>query len=321
LFRGIAFHPASREEYWSWLARTPWRYPKPLPYGPVHVVAQDLFVLALFEVLLLDAGIGMRLLIPAVFLFLVSSCWALLVWSTASRSAAYGMGYALGATLWVASVSTVAAGICLVLTYAFSLHQLRRSFATFPWAPNLARRKSKTPVARFKLTNWGWSFDVLSPQRYEQLPLSDRLFLSGMTGWFAFAIFAHSEFALLQLFTIGLSLYAGAFYGFFHCVRYVWSHSPPISVLGRLLTGRLIIPSYDIAFVPIVYSFGAVILALFLVGPMVKWPVQYVVPVTLTLYLFLMNLACPDVDKWRLTCKARMSPWAYTVGKREYEQL
>lgn len=330
LFRGIAFHPASRDEYLAWLALTPWRFPKPLPLGPVQVVAQDLVVLVLFEILLLDAPLDMRLLVPAIFLFVLTSCWALWLWATGSRSAAYEMGYALGATLWVSSWSYLAGGVCVLVTYVFSIRRLRESFATFPWASYTVRRqrnrqlrsrarKSQGAISEF--ATWGWAFDVLSPQRSEQLPRQDRLLLSGLAGWWALAILAHTRVELLEPLVAMVSIFAGGIYCLRQVLRYIWSHAPPISFLGRLVTGRWVIPSYDVALIPVVYYLAAVGVASFLVLPSGAWPVRYVLPGTLTLYLVLMNLVCPDLDKWRLTCKTRMSSWAYAAAKVEYEQL
>lgn len=172
LFRGMAFHPASREEYLAWLTLTPWRFPKPLPLGPVQVVAQDFVVLALFELLLLDAPLDMLLLIPAVFFFVLAGCWAWWVWITGSRSAAYKTGFALGTTMWVSSFSYYAGGVCLIASYVVAVRCLHQSFATFPWASYNARQQRKrqlrsharkTQGATSEFATWGLAFDVLSP--------------------------------------------------------------------------------------------------------------------------------------------------------------
>ena len=330
LFRGIAFHPAAREEYLAWLALTPWRFPKPLPLGPVHVVAQDLVVLALFEILLLDAALEMRLLVPAIFFFVLTGCWAFWVGTTGSRTAAYEIGYALGATLWISSSFYLAAGVCLIATYVLAIRRLRQSFENFPWASYRAWRQRnrllrssprKTQGAVSEFASWGYAFDVLSPKRSEKLPLRDRLMLSGLVGWFALAILSHSQVKALEPMVTMLSILCGGGYCMRQVLRYVWSHAPPISLFGRLVTGRWVIPSYDVALVPIVYYLGAIGVASFLVFPNMAWPVRYVVPAAMTLYLVLMNLACPDLDMWRLTCRARLSSWAYAAAKTEYEQL
>ena len=43
-YRVIAFHPLWRREYFAWLRETPWHRSRPLPLGPVHLVAQDVVI-------------------------------------------------------------------------------------------------------------------------------------------------------------------------------------------------------------------------------------------------------------------------------------
>lgn len=145
--------------------------------------------------------------------------------------------------------------------------------------------------------------------------------LSGLAGWCALAILSHSQVQLLEPLVAMLSIFGGGGYCVWQVRRFIWSHAPPISFLGRLVTGRWLIPSYDVALIPIVYYLGAIGATTLLVLPSVGWPARYVLPVMLTLYLVLMNLACPDLDTWRLTCQTRISPRAYAVNKRDYEQL
>jgi hypothetical protein len=168
---------------------------------------------------------------------------------------------------------------------------------------------------------WGWAFDVLSPQRSEQLALQDRLMLSGLAGCCALAILAHSQIKLLEPLVAMASVVGGAGYCLRRVLRFIWTRAPPISFLGRLVTGRWVIPSYDVALMPIVYYAGALGAAVFLVSPSIAWPVRYVLPAALTLCLVLMELACPDFDAWRLTRRARISAWAYAADKRAYEQI
>lgn len=329
IFRGVAFHPASQGDYWKWLALTPWRDPQPLPLGPVYVVAQDLVILALFELLLLDAPLDLHLLLPAAFLFVLTGCWAAWIWYTDRRSAAYEIGYALGATMWVASWSLLVACVGLVATYLLAHHRFRQSFASFPWEPFRARRQQqrqsglqqRTQGSISSLAVWGWTYDVLSPQQTEQLPLRDRLWLSGLVGWCVLAVLAHSEYPIVLALAIMFSVFSCGSYTLQKVMQYIWSHAPPISLLGRLATGRWVIPSYDVVLAPVVYFAVCLAAALFLTGPILEWPARYVLPAMLTIYLMLMNVACPDLNKWRLTCQARISPWTYASNKREYEQL
>jgi hypothetical protein len=40
-FRAIYFHPVENRRYGNWLADSPWKYPQPLPLGPLQLVWQD----------------------------------------------------------------------------------------------------------------------------------------------------------------------------------------------------------------------------------------------------------------------------------------
>src|SRR5262245_27308419 len=44
VWRAIAYHPLFRPSYRTWLAGTPWKIPKPLPLGPIHLVPQDVLL-------------------------------------------------------------------------------------------------------------------------------------------------------------------------------------------------------------------------------------------------------------------------------------
>ena len=46
-FRVAAFHPAFRPGYRQWLCDTPWTSRKPLPLGPIHLVPQDVLLIAI----------------------------------------------------------------------------------------------------------------------------------------------------------------------------------------------------------------------------------------------------------------------------------
>ena len=45
-FRAWRFHPTRNKQYQQWLAFTPWTYKKPLPFGPPHLVLEDILMLA-----------------------------------------------------------------------------------------------------------------------------------------------------------------------------------------------------------------------------------------------------------------------------------
>lgn len=330
IFRGVAFHPAMQHDYLAWLALTPWRDPKPLPMGPVQIVAQDFAWLAVLELLLLDRSLALRLCIPVVFFFVLATVWAGWIWILDSRTAAYEIGYALAAAIWCASWSWWVAAVALTATSLWALRRFRQSLAAFPWeayrTQQLQRRQAKLLMQRVpgytgRVNSWGWTYDLLSPQRTERWPVQDRLLLSILLGWTCLAVVSHAPIQEAIPVISMLAVMGTGGFAVWTVFRYVKGHAPPISVLGRLVTGRLLMRSYDVALLPVVYWLLCLAVGVFFASPIVACPGWCVLPLMLTLCLVLINVACPDLDKWRLTSASRLSAWPYANERREYEQL
>jgi hypothetical protein len=133
-YRAMYFHPANRNHYRSWLETTPWRHPKPLPFGPVSLVWQDVPVLVAFGVVgmlqhLIVAGLTLSSpqLLPAShvvsilvyviaipFFSLYAICVALTIAGTGQSNVAWLMGVGFGvlcrviAEPWLALVAAFA---------------------------------------------------------------------------------------------------------------------------------------------------------------------------------------------------------------------
>lgn len=334
-YRGTTFHPAFQEDYLAWLSRTPWRFPKPLPLGPVLVVAQDWIVLLLLEVMLLDVPLEMRIVLIGSFFFALCSCWTIWIWLTDSRSAAYQMGYALGAVVLAYSFSPLVAAAIMIAVYILSLMRWKQSFAAFPWPTYMMRKQNVRRSQIIRQANKsrrsghtdlsGWPYDFLSPQPQPQLPKQERLVIVGLVGWWVFALLSlESRLAPQEL--VFINSQTVLVFAALHCLitvlLYVGSYWPPISFLARITTGRWIIPSYDAALLPLVYYLGVLAVVVVLTTfHELRWSARYVAPVTLTTYLALVAIATPDLQKWRLTCKMRMSQFNYSSGGGLFEQL
>ncbi|MGV3607032.1 MAG: hypothetical protein ACO1RA_11560 [Planctomycetaceae bacterium] len=332
-YRGTTFHPAFQEDYLAWLSRTPWRFPKPLPLGPVLVVSQDWIVLLLLEVMLLDAPLEMRIVVIGSFFFALCSCWAIWIWLTDSRSAAYEMGFALGAVVLAYSFSPLVAAALMIAVHILSLMRWKQSFAAFPWLgytmwkqiqPWQISRPRSTPHRSGLADLRGWPYDMLSPQPLPQLPRQERLMIAGLVSWWMFVLLSLiSRLAPRELVVMNaqMILALAAIHCLFSVLQYVGSHWPPISFLARITTGKWIIPSYDAALLPLVYYFGAVAVAYFAASPAILGlSSRYGAPMTLMTYLSLVAIATPDLNKWRLTCKMRMGQATY-INNKQFEQL
>lgn len=101
------------------------------------------------------------------------------------------------------------------------------------------------------------------------------------------------EFALAMILVLGLE---ALFRLFIYCVPY----RPPINLLGRLATGRLIIPGYDKVFVsPLAAAVGVPLLAWQLTG--LGLPAKLVMPVAAAAGLYLVLAGPPLYPDWHLT--------------------
>ena len=92
-------------------------------------------------------------------------------------------------------------------------------------------------------------------------------------------------------------------------IRYLNGYAPPLSLLGRLGTGRLIIPAYDQVFVApllaMVVAGAAYVLSglpLRAAAPVLAWlhAPQWTAPITFALVAFIIASGRPSLRHWRL---------------------
>ena len=163
-YRVWTFHPALRPGYCQWLCGTPWTSRKALPLGPVHLVWQDLLLLAI--------AIGLN--------------WPRLEWQSLTIATALSRGLRarprrrlrsharealgptpshlrlLGFTFFFNSDPLLYAG-CVAATYglAATLGLRASSLAGFPWEGSRAGTKVND---LFDYRRRGWPYDHLGPR-------------------------------------------------------------------------------------------------------------------------------------------------------------
>jgi len=321
-FRAIAFHPLFRPEYCKWLELTRWTDRKPLPAGPIHLVVQDLVVIGLLLALMHTWGMAILQAILA-FAFVYQLLLVIPLWVTGLRWRSYAILFVLGAAIWqsqnAAAVVTIVAAL-----YPFTYLSLRRSLERFPWQlpdwwPRLevkpdATREDRKPGRKYL----GWPYDLLQPLRPRwRIRLCDGTAASVLLGWWVYAGLSHvSDFERDSPLPLAWFLIFGAiaWRAVLYCGNYWW----PISLWGRLWTGRWIIPRYDRVLVaPIlalaVLFFGPVVMRFLHVGI----PLQAAVTVALIAWI-LMNMG-PKLIVWQLTGGHRIHPG--TADKRLFVKL
>lgn len=310
VYRAVRFHPHFRPNYAAWLARTPWTPDKPLPDGPVLLAWQDVFVLGVFlGPVWLVFGREAWPVVPS-FAFAYLLGLAILLYRTAERAAAYLVLFGLGGALLLGHLPPAALGV-LAAAYAAAAVGFRRSLHGFPWPPD-ADELARMWVSAAKTL--GWPFDRL-------MPLADPSPLRPWEGptrgllvaWALFAVgFQLSRAApdirgdrpviILDLVPLFVCLNA-----LIRVVEYVVGHLPPISLLGRLATGRLVIPGYDVVFVAPL----AAVVAVFAVphGFATAGFAPYVgIAVGAGLAVGILATAGPDRARWQLTAPCRLVP-------------
>ncbi len=307
LVRGVGFHPVGLPDYRAWLAATPWTGQKPLPFGPVHLVPQDVFLAGSAVLLAWLSGDGWVLWAPQVFLAVYllavtgnlfsTGCWP---WGYA---VAFGLGLAVH--LWRAAPAGLAVEL---LTYVAAYLGLRQSLARFPWGDDWGRRLGRATEAkrardRIDAQQFGWPFGRLAPNAPDlkaHLERHHALLLSLLVGWWVYACFSLIPLADDRLHGLAILdvavLLVPALRSAIYCVGYL----PPISLFGRVATGRWIIPGYDKVFVAPLLAVG-VGLALIGLGTLLGLDPLCSQPVAISAVLLISLGMGPSLRAWRLT--------------------
>jgi hypothetical protein len=208
-FRISTFHPLFDSDYLGWLWLTPWRYDKPLPRGPMHLVPQDVLTVGLIAALTLHRPVVPLEIVPLSFFISYYLTLALSLWCADLRWAGYALSALVGLVMAVAYHSPLAALALAGLIYIPAYAAIRWSLATFPWS---ARASSlRKGIARqwqvftaghrqfgtasvnlnFPEYEMQWPFNLLHAKvRPAFFGKDDRLALALLAGWWAWVLFS-----------------------------------------------------------------------------------------------------------------------------------
>jgi hypothetical protein len=229
---------------------------------------------------------------------------------TGPRPVAYLIGFLLGLFVLVSKepydALLAAAGISLVAHGG-----LWASLAQFPWEmPEAMTRLLLGLIGRqgeLPKQVLGYPYEGLSPQvTAPPMPLHDGIALSLLPAWLAFtAIAEYSEAAIVAIGPICVYLLPSLVIG--RTVVYLATCQPPISLWGRIMTGRLIIPGFDrVLAAPLLATtlgIGIPIAAI-----RYNLPPQNVVPACIASVLLVTLTMGPSLNAWRLTGAYRLVP-------------
>ena len=314
LHRVKNFHPAANQAYWNWLELTPWTHRQPLPVGPLQLVIQDFLIISLLCVLYHRWSTEI-LYIPTAFLVgyqlaLSGHSSTLGHWKLA-YSIRFGLGF-VALLIETPEYAFAAADACFIIGRVTVRHALK----TFPW--RTVRTPANDPHSPL-MESLGWPYDQLSPRPPKiVVPRHHGILASLLVGWWWFI-------GLLKLNDPGYrttAAFAACGLIAFICLGMIghyraW-HQSPLSVLGRLRTFRLIIPSYDQIYVgPLVACVVCATSQIFaarlfheLVVPWKPQNFQWAIAISslgITASLMILFATGPRLEYWRLMAQHRIT--------------
>jgi hypothetical protein len=302
-YRVVRFHPAFQTDYRDWLRQTPWRVGRPLPLGPVHLVPQDAVILGGMvglawpllgqDALLLLRYFAIGYLAPmSMALYIGQAGWFGYMIALNGGFLAFFWHY----PLIFSAVSLVSYGVVLTGLY--------QSLDRMPWDSGHRSHPGEESQA-----NLGWPFAQLGPKPgpVREYVVGKAIAAGLLAGWLAYAIDQR-----IQEEGIGAPLRTTVpmifvWLGLTRLVRYRVGYAAPLSLLGRLRTGRLIIKGYDQIFAaPLLTAFTPIVALM--VGQRLGWPTDVLVALALAVGVAITFGMGPGLLEWRLTGNHRITP-------------
>ncbi len=306
--RVYTFHPVFQPAYRDWLGTTPWTSQQALPLGPVHLVLQDGVIFGLYVLMawpILDAWVPY---LPQLFLAVYLICLGAALFLTGEWGYGYGVEFGVGLVFWLWQDIPLCLTAALA-TYGIAYMGLRRSLGRFPWG--MSRVVDTTERLKTgKSDSLGWPFGRLGPKFVPDslaIPGHHALLISGLAGWLVFTLASLHPDPQVRLAIPYYALLLASFVPILRLGIYLDGYAAPISLGGRLRTGRWLIAGYDQVFVAPLLAIWVVVSGIteliFL-----KWP--FAAPVMVTLVLLISLGMGPSLKEWRLTGNHRIGEGA-----------
>ncbi|MEO0586551.1 MAG: hypothetical protein AAF078_02835 [Planctomycetota bacterium] len=318
-WRVSAFHPHYLSGYRQWLEQSPWSVRLPLPLGAVGPTAWDAaVVLAIAAWLWVMHGFDPRW---ALVFSLLGFAVPLLPVVSVRVAGLSLVGLPL---LWYPHGSVTVACVLLTAWVVVLAVDMRRELAKFPFADDAWKRSPLVELRRRAIGKMKWPFDKVGPV-HRRLPGESQAFdidvppwglwlAVGWLAWVGHAITWSSargvdplavaevgeDEAPILLVVVGLGgvLVTGGrllVYG-----AYAPGARPPMTLLARIVTGRLLIPRWDVVWLgplaTLLCSYGS---AVALIG--LRVPMEFAVPAWILATLLPAVTIGPDPRRWRYT--------------------
>jgi hypothetical protein len=327
LFRALGFHPLIRQEYGRWLDQTPWRHPKPLPFGPVHLTPQD-GLLAGVAVALCHGSPQFQWAVPLAFLGVYLASLSFLSYLCGLRWRVYLLVFGLGLVVRLMPWSPLNSLLVAAALYPLGLSALSATLASYPWPASLLQavatkagaNSTKRKESRFDKTELGWPYDLL--QRPIEVPRQIRVHLTVETiliGWVVYAALCSTPPGLADLLLqSGLLVVVSSLYCLQRLLSYCWHCRPPINLWGRIFTGRWIVPGYDQV---LVAPLCVLVLAWFLpfLMPRTRLSGEISLAICVAVLVLVSRGMGPSWPRWLLTGNHRLVP--AITNRQEFQEI
>jgi hypothetical protein len=310
-YRVIAFHPFYNRQYLQWLCLTPWSIDKPLPRGPVHLIWADLITLGPLTVLAYS-NFPFYTFAPVIAFFAVYIVWIFLTFEGQQGGFAV-LCLFLAPFVIYPFANLYIALLVLILLYIICWFALRQFLRGFPWNTKYwtADMVKELREQAIKQNVIGWPFRYLNIYEAFGISVFGAFLWSLLLTWWLHVIqWVNAE--PFSLFWIGSIAVLVALVRIF---TYGSIHKPPISLLGRIFTGRLIIPRYDKIYVaPICILLAGTVLPFSLrrLGLGTVWNFE----LCFFLIFFLSLSLPPTLNEWRLTGAYRIGRFVQSIKPR-----
>jgi hypothetical protein len=291
------FHPYRRGTYAEWLRTTPWTRRLRLPLGPTYLGWIDWIKLAALAALgwwdlqLDPAWIAVTFGVPYFFVGAFA-----LAGSSKVEAAALALG--LGWLILVAPNASAMAAILAVMYLIFYLG-LAEYLDSLPWD-----EPERAAAAKLKLaSSVGWPFDKLGPGRkFSKATWASVFTWAGLIAWLFYCVGTGLERLKGSDPALGAG-FAGLFAFFAAMIRWAFYYDnchPPLSLSGRVATGRWIIPGYDHIFLPPLAILASATFIILYVNVIGASP-SLVLAATVGTSILIARGAGPSMSRWRLT--------------------
>jgi len=308
--RALLRHPDTNSAYQMWLRATPWNGRSRLPLGPVELAWPDWLALcALYAIARFDSPIDPTW--PVMAFGIAYLLFGALQMDTTRLTEISLIAFGLGGVVLAVGRDELVL-LLLACTYIVFVVGSRCSMRAIPMS---VLGKPKTASERFErrarargTKRLGWPIDGIGPRHPELRATRSQAVLAGvLLTWEMYCVLHLVDdadaFGLSFFVASAVTIYAAFARWLIYCGR----HRPPISLLGRIGTGRLIIPGYDYVYIG---SIGTLVgaSAILAVGYILRIPLTVSGPVAAGAALTAALGAGPSLDDWNLTGEHRIVP-------------